>query len=62
MEGAAWSATSHECLLSRVILLSTIHFNDVAFLCFFKLFNEIEDDTGFSEEVKQNSVPVMQGV
>lgn len=62
MESAAWSATSHECLLSRVILLSAILFDDTSFLCCFKLLNLIEDDTGFSEEVEQTSVPVMQGV
>lgn len=59
MESAAWSATSHERLLSRVIL-PAIHF-DVSFLYCFKLFDEIEDDTGVSE-VEQTSVPVMQGV
>lgn len=61
MEGAAWSATSHECLLSRVILLSETQLDNV-FLCYFKLFNEIEDDIGFSKEVKQTSVPVMLGM
>lgn len=60
MESAARSATSHERLLSRVILLSAIHLGDASFLCCFKLFNEIKDDTGFSEEVEQTSVPVVR--
>lgn len=59
MESAAWSATSHECLLSRVIILSALYFSDLSSLSSLKLFNEF-DDTEFHGEVEQTSVPMMQ--
>lgn len=50
MESAAWSATSHECLLSRVILPSAIHFSALSSLCCLKLLNVL-DDTEFLEKL-----------
>lgn len=52
VESAAWSVTSHECLLSRVTLLSAIYFSDLSSLCCLKLFNELHD-TEFLEKLSR---------